>query len=181
MARGFSRVFVLIEENGNADSTCRCFFSYMRKGVKVAMTTDIESRIEDKSIVLIDGVCHLCQGLVRFIIPRDPNARFMFAPLQSEDAQRLLHQSSVTLERGELSTVVLLENGVYYTESAAVLRIARKLRFPWPAAYIFIIIPSPLRNVIYRFVARNRYRWFGQDEQCLLPTADIRQRFLGDL
>ncbi len=132
--------------------------------------------MKGKSVVLIDGVCHLCQGLVRFIIPRDPKGRFLFASLQSEVAAKLLNGAG--LESGQLSTVVLLEDGVYYTESAAVLRIARKLRFPWPAAYLFILVPRSLRNALYKFVARNRYRWFGRDEQCLLPTPEIRQRFL---
>lgn len=135
-----------------------------------------EEQIEGKSIILIDGVCHLCQGLVRFIIPRDPKGHFMFAPLQSEVSQRLLDAGG--LKPNELSTVVLLEKGVYYTESAAVLRIARRLRFPYPAAYVFILVPRPLRNALYRLVARNRYRWFGRDEQCLLPTPENRRRFL---
>lgn len=134
------------------------------------------NEMKGKSVVLIDGVCHLCQGLVRFIIPRDPKGRFLFASLQSEVAAKLLNGAG--LESGQLSTVVLLEDGVYYTESAAVLRIARKLRFPWPAAYLFILVPRSLRNALYKFVARNRYRWFGRDEQCLLPTPEIRQRFL---
>lgn len=134
------------------------------------------NEMKGKSVVLIDGVCHLCQGLVRFIIPRDPKGRFLFASLQSEVAAKLLNGAG--LESGQLSTVVLLEDGVYYTESAAVLRIARKLRFPWPAAYLFILVPRSLRNALYKLVARNRYRWFGRDEQCLLPTPEIRQRFL---
>jgi len=131
---------------------------------------------KDKSIVLIDGVCHLCQGVVRFIIPRDPDAKFLFAPLQNEIAAKLMKESG--LQPGQLNTVILLENGVYYTESAAVLRIARKLRFPWPAAYVFILVPRPLRNALYRYVAKNRYRWFGRDEQCMLPTPEIKRRFL---
>lgn len=129
-----------------------------------------------KSVVLIDGVCHLCQGVVRFIIPRDPDAKFMFAPLQSEMSERLL--GSGEIPAGQLNTVVLIENGKSYTESAAVLRIFRRLRFPWPAAYLFILVPRPLRDALYRLVARNRYRWFGRDEQCMLPTPDIRKRFL---
>ncbi|MFC3748508.1 thiol-disulfide oxidoreductase DCC family protein [Paenibacillus sp. GCM10012306] len=133
-------------------------------------------RLHDKSVVLIDGVCHLCQGLVRFIIPRDPDAKFMFAPLQSEIATGLLRDGG--LEPGKLDTVVLVENGRYYTESAAALRIARGLRFPWPLAYVFILVPRSLRDILYRYVARNRYRWFGRDEQCLLPTPEIRKRFL---
>jgi predicted DCC family thiol-disulfide oxidoreductase YuxK len=133
-------------------------------------------KLHNKSVVLMDGVCHLCQGLVRFIIPRDPEAQFMFAPLQSEVAAKLLLEGG--LDPKSMDTVVLVENGVFYTESAAALRIARRLRFPWPMAYVFILVPRPLRNVLYRFVARNRYRWFGRDEQCLLPTPEIRQRFL---
>ncbi|AIQ67382.1 thiol-disulfide oxidoreductase DCC family protein [Paenibacillus graminis] len=132
--------------------------------------------LTNKAVVLIDGVCHLCQGLVRFIIPRDPQGRILFAPLQSEISRKLMNDSG--LVPGQLSTVVLLENGVCYTESAAVLRIARRLRFPWPAAYLLIVIPRPLRNALYRLVARNRYRWFGRDEQCMVPTPEIRKRFL---
>lgn len=132
--------------------------------------------MQGKSIVLIDGVCHLCQGLVRFIVPRDPRANFMFASLQSEPAKELLRAGS--LPGNQLNTVVLVENGCYYTESAAVLRIARRLRFPWPLAYVFILVPKPLRNALYRLVARNRYRWFGRDEQCLLPSPDLKRRFL---
>ena len=132
--------------------------------------------MQNKSIVLIDGVCHLCQGLIRFIIPRDPKAKFLFAPLQSEIAAKLMSEAGLQL--GQLNTVVLLENGVYYTESAAVLRIARRLRWPWPAAYFFTVVPRPIRNILYRYVARNRYRWFGRDEQCLLPTPEINKRFL---
>ncbi|MNI52214.1 hypothetical protein D3C73_1069780 [compost metagenome] len=131
---------------------------------------------EGQAVVLIDGVCHLCQGLVRFIIPRDPKGQIKFAPLQSEAGRRLLSAAGLKMDR--LDTVVLLEDGRCYTESSAVLRIARRLRFPWPAAYCFILVPRPLRNAVYRFVARNRYRWFGRDEQCLLPTPEIRRRFL---
>lgn len=133
---------------------------------------------EAKSVVLIDGVCHLCQGLVKFIIPRDPHARFLFATLQSSVSRELLKAGG--LDPGQLSTVVLVEKGRYYTESAAVLRIARRLRYPWPAAYILIAVPRPLRNALYRLVARNRYRWFGRDDQCMIPTPEIRQRFLED-
>ncbi|MBP2114130.1 thiol-disulfide oxidoreductase DCC family protein [Paenibacillus silagei] len=138
--------------------------------------TEERKEVQGESIVLIDGVCHLCQGIVRFIIPRDPKAHFKFASLQSDAARELLKAGG--LPEQQLDTVVLIENGKYYTQSAAVLRIARRLRFPWPAAYVFILIPGPLRNAMYRIVARNRYRWFGRDEQCLLPTPDMKRRFL---
>ncbi|WP_150265691.1 thiol-disulfide oxidoreductase DCC family protein [Paenibacillus tepidiphilus] len=134
------------------------------------------NREKGQTVVLIDGVCHLCQGIVRFIIPRDPRRRIRFAALQCEAGQELLKAGG--LPGNELSSVVVVEDGVYYRESAAVLRIARRLRFPWPMAYVFILIPPPLRNALYRMVARNRYRWFGRDEQCLMPTPEIRNRFL---
>ncbi len=102
---------------------------------------------EGQAVVLIDGVCHLCQGLVRFIIPRDPKGIFKFAALQSEAGRELLITAG--LETDRLNTVVLLDNGRFYTESSAVLRIARRLRFPWPAAYIFILIaPSAAQRRI---------------------------------
>lgn len=130
----------------------------------------------EEAIVLIDGVCHLCQGLVRFIIPRDPRANFKFASLQSDAGQQLLRAGG--LPEHQLDTVVLVEDGKYYTESAAALRIALRLRFPWPAFYVFILIPRPLRNAVYRVVARNRYRWFGKDDQCMVPTPELKRRFL---
>ncbi|WP_342564662.1 thiol-disulfide oxidoreductase DCC family protein [Paenibacillus sp. FSL R7-0345] len=135
-----------------------------------------KSREAGHTVVLIDGVCNLCQGLVRFIIPRDPKGRIKFASLQSDKGRELLLAAG--LETDRLDTVVLLENGRVYIESSAVLRIAGKLRFPWPAAYVFVIVPRPLRNVLYKVVARNRYRWFGRDEACLLPSPDIKSRFL---
>ncbi|AIQ11743.1 thiol-disulfide oxidoreductase DCC [Paenibacillus durus] len=131
---------------------------------------------EEASIVLIDGVCHLCGWLTTFIIPRDPEGRFRFAPLQSDIGRKLLEKGGLDAHR--LDTVVLIEKGRYYTESAAALRILRRLRFPWPAVYLFIAVPAPLRNKLYRYVAKNRYRWFGRDDHCLVPTPEIRGRFL---
>ncbi|MGG1878835.1 thiol-disulfide oxidoreductase DCC family protein [Paenibacillus sp. 7541] len=128
------------------------------------------------AIVLIDGVCHLCQGLTRFIIQRDPDGYFHFASLQSEAGQELLRQGGLPEDMSE--TMVLIEDGTYYTRSTAALRIVRRLRFPWPLLYIAVTVPRPLRNQLYRMVARNRYRWFGKSEECLIPTPDIRRRFL---
>lgn len=133
---------------------------------------------QERSIVLFDGVCHLCQAAVRFIIDRDPSGRFAFASLQSGAAARLLGRA---LPEGEApSSIILVENGSCYAESAAALRIARRLRFPWPLLYGFIVIPPPLRNAIYRFIAARRYRWFGKDTACMVPTPEIRSRFIED-
>jgi predicted DCC family thiol-disulfide oxidoreductase YuxK len=126
----------------------------------------------DKGIVLFDGVCNLCSGAVRFILARDPAGRFRFASLQSDAAQRLLKGAGVA------ETIVLLQGGKIYTRSAAALRIARGLRFPWPLFYAFVAVPRPLRDLVYRWVARHRYAWFGKRESCLLPTPETRGRFI---
>lgn len=134
-----------------------------------------------QSVVLFDGVCHLCQGAVKFIINRDPGHRFRFASLQSEAGRRILkksHSPEISSER--IDTIVLYQKDIYYTRSSAALRIAKGLRFPWPLAYGFIIVPRFIRDAVYRFVAANRYRWFGKDETCLVPTRDNKARFLQD-
>jgi predicted DCC family thiol-disulfide oxidoreductase YuxK len=128
------------------------------------------------SVILFDGVCNLCNGFVRFVIARDPDAHFRFGPLQSEAAQRLIGAAQI---RGTVpDSVVLVEDGRVWTESSAALRVFRRLRFPWPLAFVFVLVPSPLRNWVYRIVARNRYRWFGRREVCMVPTADLNNRFL---
>ena len=127
-----------------------------------------------RAIVLFDGVCNLCNSSVHFIIARDPAARFRFAALDSAAGQRLLAESGLS---GSLS-VVLIENGRAYTRSAAALRIARRLRFPWPLLYALIVVPRPLRDAVYDWIARNRYRWFGKREVCMTPTPELRSRFL---
>ncbi|KOR82422.1 thiol-disulfide oxidoreductase DCC family protein [Paenibacillus solani] len=131
---------------------------------------------KESAIVLIDGVCHMCQGLTQFIIRRDPRGVFRFASLQSEIGQELLRQGGMS--ESSIDTMVLIENGKYYTRSTGALRIARRLRFPWSLSYVFILIPLFLRNLVYRWVARNRYRWFGQSSECMIPTPEIRRRFL---
>lgn len=130
----------------------------------------------DSSIVLFDGVCLLCSSAVQFILRNDPKGVFHFASLQSETGQKLLAQHQLPQDR--LSTIVLVEGDRAYTRSTAALRIARRLRGAWPLAYAAILIPAPLRNIGYRFVARNRYRWFGQTEHCMLPKPEHKHRYL---
>ena len=128
------------------------------------------------SVLLFDGVCNLCNGSVRFIIERDPGGRFQFAPLQSNAARRLLHDAAQPLP----DSFVLVENGRLFTRSTAALRVARGLGWPWSLAYLGIIVPRPLRDWVYDLVARNRTRWFGKSDVCMVPTAGIRSRFLSD-
>jgi predicted DCC family thiol-disulfide oxidoreductase YuxK len=125
-----------------------------------------------KPVVLFDGVCNLCNGMVRFVLARDPRGTFRFASLQSAAARRLL-AGAVPPE-----TIVLIEAGKTYTKSCAALRIARGLRFPWPLLYGFVAVPRPLRDLVYDWVARHRYAWFGKRESCMLPAPELRGRFM---
>ncbi|MEK4525178.1 thiol-disulfide oxidoreductase DCC family protein [Paenibacillus sp. FSL H7-0942] len=127
-------------------------------------------------IVLVDGVCHFCQGLTKWIIKRDPEGKYHFASLQSDVAKELLKKGNLSTD--SMDTFVLIENGKYYTRSTAALRLAKGLKFPYPLLYVFIMIPKFIRNAVYNWVARNRYRWFGKDEACMLPTPEIKDRFL---
>jgi predicted DCC family thiol-disulfide oxidoreductase YuxK len=127
------------------------------------------------AVVLFDGVCNLCNGVVRFVIPRDPRGHIRFAALQSEAAQRLMAETGVT---GGADSIVLVEGRRACVRSEAALRIARRLRFPWPLLYGFVIVPRPVRDGIYDLVARNRLRWFGRRDVCLVPGPETRDRFL---
>lgn len=126
--------------------------------------------------VLFDGVCNLCNASVQFIVRRDPTGRFRFASLQSEAGRRLLEEHRLPTD--ELSTVVVVADGRAYTRSDAALRVARGLGGAWPALAALRLVPRPLRDAVYGLVARNRYRWFGRREACMLPTAEERSRFL---
>jgi predicted DCC family thiol-disulfide oxidoreductase YuxK len=140
------------------------------------MTANQTDQHQGHPIVLVDGVCHFCQGLTKWIIKRDPEGKFHFASLQSDVAKKLLEKGNLSTD--SMDTFVLIEDGKYYTRSTAALRLAKGLKFPYPLLYVLIIVPRFIRNAIYNMVARNRYRWFGKDEVCMLPTPDIKDRFL---
>lgn len=128
-------------------------------------------------IVLFDGVCNLCNGSVQFLLKRDPEGRFRFAALQSDAGRSLLAEHG--LDPDILSSVVLIEDGRIWKESSAALRIARHLPGAWKLLRVFAAVPRPLRDAVYRWIARNRYRWFGKTESCWLPTPELKARFLG--
>lgn len=128
-------------------------------------------------IILFDGVCNLCNGFVQFVIRRDPTALFRFAALQSEAAQALLAAHNLT-PAATPDSVLLLSGGRLYSHSTAVLRIARRLGGIWRLVGVGWVLPRAGRDALYRFVARNRYRWFGRQEQCMLPTPELKSRFL---
>ncbi len=129
-----------------------------------------------KSIVLFDGVCNLCNGAVQFIINRDREGRFSFASLQSAAGQAHLRQFGLATDA--FDTFVLVEGGKAYTRSTAALRIARRLPGAWQLLYALMIVPRPLRDWMYGLVARNRYRLFGRRDSCMMPTPELRAKFL---
>lgn len=129
------------------------------------------------AIVLYDGVCHLCQGSVRFIVDRDPAGYFRFAQLQSPRGRSLLARQNLP---SDLQTIVLIEQGRAYLRSDAALRIARRLSGPWKAAAAFLVVPTSLRNTVYDWVARHRYGWFGRSDVCEIPSSAVRDRLLDD-
>jgi predicted DCC family thiol-disulfide oxidoreductase YuxK len=136
----------------------------------------------ERAIILFDGVCNLCNGFVNFVIDRDPEEVFRFAALQSEAAKTLLQAHGVTVDADApenlLQSVILIENEQVYRRSTAALRIARHLALPWPLLYGLIAVPTPIRDAIYDRIAARRYAWFGQRDQCRVPTPDLRDRFL---
>lgn len=132
---------------------------------------------QDGPVVLFDGVCNLCNGAVNFIIDRDPSARFRFAALQSSQAAELLAPLGRVPE-AEPNSFILVEDGRLYERSTAALRVARRMGGAWRLFYAFILIPRPIRDAAYRFIAKNRYRWFGKAEACRMPTPELRARFL---
>lgn len=130
-------------------------------------------------VVLFDGVCNLCNSSVDFIIRNDKRGRFKVAPLQSDTGKKLLKDAGLSEERiASLDSVLLYRKGRVYGKSKAALEIAKNLGFPISLLYGFIIIPPFLRDIVYNFIARNRYRWFGKKETCRLPTEEERARFL---
>lgn len=129
------------------------------------------------AIIIFDGVCNFCNGVVNFILERDKNDHFRFAANQSEAGKKLLMENNIPLET-EISTVFLYKNGKLYQKSAAALQIAKQLPFAWNMLYIAIIIPTFLSDIIYDFIAHNRYKWFGKREACRIPSPTERAKFL---
>ncbi|KMY53369.1 thiol-disulfide oxidoreductase [Bacillus sp. FJAT-27231] len=126
-------------------------------------------------VVLFDGECNFCDSSVQFIIKNDPKGMFHFASLQSDTGQELLKKHHVP---SDIDSMILIEGDKVYYKSAAALRICRHLKGAWKLLYAFIIVPRPIRNIAYDFIAKNRYKWFGKKESCMLPSLSVRARFI---
>ena len=132
----------------------------------------------DHAVILFDGVCNMCNANVKYIIDHDPADYFRFASLQSETGMQLAAEHGI--DASELSSMVLIEAGKAYMRSTAALRVCRRLKGPVRLLWPFILLPAILRDPIYRFIANRRYKWFGKQDACRLPTRQDRARFLGE-
>lgn len=127
-------------------------------------------------IILFDGVCNLCNGAINYVIKRDKKDIFKFAVLQSEIGKELT--SKFNIDTSKVDSIILVDGDVHYEKSAAALHIAKHLSGVHPLLYGFMIVPKFLRNSVYDYVARNRYKWFGKKESCMIPTAELKSKFL---
>lgn len=127
-------------------------------------------------VIFFDGLCNLCNAAVHFVIKRDPEGIFKFCSLQSPSASDLL--ANHNFQAKDLSSFILLQNDKVYTRSDAALKVARQLQSPLKFLYGFVIVPSFIRNGVYNFISKNRYRWFGKREECMVPNASLSERFL---
>ncbi|TAG11580.1 MAG: DUF393 domain-containing protein [Sphingobacteriia bacterium] len=138
----------------------------------------MKNNTPNNPVILFDGVCNLCSSSVQFIIRNDAKRHFRFASLQSNFGQSILKQFN--LPTNELDSFILLYKGKIAIKSTGALQVAKQLSGAWPLLYIFIIIPPFIRDAVYEFIGRNRYKWFGKKEACWLPTPEIKALFLSE-
>lgn len=137
---------------------------------------NIEEIIKNQPIILFDGICNLCNHSVQLVIKKDKKNKFLFAPLQSDNVIVYLKKQSKDLSN--IDSIFLATEKKLYTKSSAALTIARGLTGLYPLLYIFYIIPKPLRDLVYDYIAKNRYKWFGKEESCMMPTPELKKKFL---
>lgn len=131
---------------------------------------------KDQKIILFDGVCNLCNGAVTYIIKRDKKNVFKFAALQSEIGQQLI--SKFNIDTSKVDSIILIDGEKHYTKSSAALHIAKQLSGAYPLLFGFMVVPKFIRNSVYDYIAKNRYKWFGKKESCMIPTAELKSKFL---
>ncbi len=127
-------------------------------------------------ILFFDGVCNLCNASVQFVIKRDKRSSLKFASLQSNKAKELLPERLT--QEDNLESIVLYQGGQLFEKSTAALMVAKKLTGLWPLLYVFMIVPKFIRDAVYSFIAKNRYKWFGRKDQCMIPSPEMKLRFI---
>lgn len=132
---------------------------------------------KNKKLILFDGVCNLCNGAIQFVIKRDKKDIFRYAALQSEIGLQLIKERGI--DPSKMDSIILIEPGVaYFSKSDAALRIGQDFGGLWKALALFTWVPRPIRDGIYDIIAKNRYRWFGRKDACMIPTPELQAKFL---
>ncbi len=132
---------------------------------------------KNKKIILFDGVCNLCTASVQFIIKHDKNDVFRFASNQSEIGQKIIKETTIDMQKTD-SIILYDTNTGYFIESEAAFKIAKELKGLYHYLYYFIFLPRGFTNFIYKFIAKNRYKWFGKQQYCLIPNPELKAKFL---
>lgn len=131
---------------------------------------------QQRPVIFFDGVCNLCNSSIQFVIKNDKKKQFLFATATSSAGRQALTANAT--KGGTPNSVILLHNGIYYTRSSAALQILRLLGGGWSLLYVLSIIPPFIRNGMYDLVARNRYKWFGKRQSCMIPDEALKSRFI---
>lgn len=138
---------------------------------------EISTLPKDKKIILFDGICNLCNTSVQFIIKHDKNDVFRFVSLQSTFGQEILSHIGVDIKK--IDSIVLYEPGIaYYLKSEAAFKIANELNGLYKFLSFFSVLPKSISNLIYDYITKNRYKWFGKKESCMIPTSELKSKFL---
>jgi predicted DCC family thiol-disulfide oxidoreductase YuxK len=137
----------------------------------------INQLLNGKQLILFDGVCNFCNSTVLKVIKHDKNNVFVFASLQSETGKKVLEHFSIDTSKTD-SIVLVSSEEKFYIKSSAALKIGKHFSGLWKLFQIFWIIPTPLRNVVYNYIAKNRYKWFGKKDNCMIPTPELKAKFI---
>lgn len=132
--------------------------------------------MNQQPIILFDGVCNFCNSAVNFVLKRNAKNNILFTPMQSEAGQKLLQHYNLPVD--DMQSFVFIDEGKVNKQSTAALKVCRHLRGLWPLCYGFIIVPKFIRDGVYNWIAKNRYKWFGMKQSCMIPTPDVKARFL---
>ncbi|MFD1061859.1 thiol-disulfide oxidoreductase DCC family protein [Winogradskyella litorisediminis] len=133
---------------------------------------------KDKQLILFDGVCNLCNSSVLYVIKRDKKNLFLFAPLQSNIGEQIINEFNI--DTTETDSIILYNPSEQkiYSKSTAALKVAKLLSYPTKLLSGFLIVPASIRNWVYDFIAKNRYKWYGKKESCMIPTPELKAKFL---
>ncbi|PSG88266.1 thiol-disulfide oxidoreductase DCC family protein [Aurantibacter aestuarii] len=132
---------------------------------------------ENKDLILFDGVCNLCSSSVQYVIERDHKNKYVFAALQSDIGKEIIEKYKIDSSKTDSILLYRKDKGVV-SKSTAALLIAKHLGFPTNLLYVFLIVPAFIRNMVYDYVAKNRYKWYGKKESCWIPTPELKAKFI---